>query len=44
MIQDHKGCKKNDGRAEEEQATAARAKQHEEEEKYADITPAGREK
>ena len=41
-MQDHKDCKKNI-RVEEEQAIAARTKQHENEEDT-DIRPAGREK
>ena len=42
MVQDQKGCK-NNIRAEEEQITAARAEQHEDEEDTG-IRPAGREK
>ena len=44
MQEDQKGCKKNNVRAEEEQTTAARTKQHEGEEEDAGIRPAGREK
>ena len=39
MMQDQKGCKKNNVRAEEEQTTAARAKQHGDEEKDIGIRP-----
>ena len=39
MMQDQKGCKKNNIRSEEEQITAARAKQHEDEEKDTGIRP-----
>ena len=39
--EDHKDCKKNNIRAEEEQKTAARTKQHEDEEDYTGIRPAG---
>ena len=39
MMQDQKGCKKNNIRAEEEQITAARAKQHEGEEEDAGMRP-----
>ena len=42
-MQDQKGCKKNI-RVEEEQITAARTKQHEDEEEDTGIRPAGREK
>ena len=42
-MQDQKGCK-NNIRAEEEQITAARTKQHEDEEEDTGIRPAGREK
>ena len=42
-MKDQKGCKKNNIRAEEEQTTAARTKQHEDEEDIG-IRPAGREK
>ena len=38
-MQDQKGCKKDNIRADEEQITAARTKQHEEEEKHTDIRP-----
>ena len=38
-MQDQKGCKKNNMRADEEQITAARAKQHEDEEKDTGIRP-----
>ena len=44
MQEDRKGCKKDNIRAEEEQATAARAKQHEGEEEDTGTRPAGREK
>ena len=44
MQEDQKGCKKNNVRAEEEQATAARTKQHEDEEIDTGIRPAGRKK
>ena len=43
MKEDQKGCK-NNTRAEEEQITAARTKQHEDEEKDTGIRPEGREK
>ena len=43
-MQDQKDCKKNIIRAEEEQITAARTKQHEDEEEDTGIRPAGREK
>ena len=43
MMQDQKGCK-NNIRVEEEQTTAARTKQHEDEEEDTDIRPAGMEK
>ena len=43
MQADQKACK-NNIRAEEEQTTAARAKQHEDEEVNTGIKPAGREK
>ena len=39
MQEDQKGCKKNNIRAEEEQITAARAKQHEDEEEDTGIRP-----
>ena len=39
MQEDRKGCKKDNIRAEEEQATAARAKQHEDEEEDTGIRP-----
>ena len=39
MIQEQKGCKKNNIRAKEEQITAARAKQHEDEEEDAGVRP-----
>ena len=39
MQEDQKGCKKNNVRAEEEQTTAARAKQHGDEEKDIGIRP-----
>ena len=39
MQEDQKGCKKNNIRAEEEHITAARAKQHEDEEEYTVIRP-----
>ena len=39
VMQDQKGCKKNNMRADEEQITAARAKQHEDEEKDTGIRP-----
>ena len=42
MQEDQKGCTKNNIRAEEEQVTAARAKQHEEEEEYTGIRPCRR--
>ena len=42
MQEDQKGCKKNNIRAEEEQITAARTKQHADEEEDTGITPAGR--
>ena len=44
MQEYQKGCKKNSIRAEEEQKTAARAKQHGDEEEDSGIGPAGREK
>ena len=44
MQEDQKGCKKNNTRTEEEQTTAARTKQHEDEQEDAGIRPAGREK
>ena len=44
MEGDQKGCKKNNVRAQEEQTTAARTKQHEDEEEDTGIRPAGREK
>ena len=44
MQEDQKGCKKNNIRAEEEQITVARAKQHEDEEEDTGIRPAGKEK
>ena len=43
MQEDQKGCKKNNIRAEEEQITAARTKQHEDVEGDTGIRPAGRE-
>ena len=43
MQEDQKGCK-NNVRAEEEQTTAARMKQHQGEEEHTGIRPAGREK
>ena len=39
MQEDQKGYKNNNIRAEEEQITAARAKQHEDEEEDTDIRP-----
>ena len=39
MQEDQKGCEKNNIRAEEEHITAARAKQHEDEEEYTVIRP-----
>ena len=42
-MQDQKGCKKNK-HAEEEQTTAAGAKQHEDKEEDTGIRPAGRER
>ena len=42
MQEDQKGCKKNNIRAEEEQTTAARAKQREDEKEDTGIRPAGR--
>ena len=39
MQEDQKGCKMNNIRAEEEQITAARAKQHEDEKKDTGIKP-----
>ena len=39
--EDQKGCKKNNMRAEEEQLTAARTKQHEDKEEDTGIRPAG---
>ena len=44
MQEDQKGCKKNNIRAEEEQITAARTKQHEGDEEDTGIRPEGREK
>ena len=44
MQEDQKGCKKNNIRAEGEQTTAARTKQHEDEEEDTGIRAAGREK
>ena len=44
MQGDQKGCKKNNIRAEEEQITAARTKQHEGDEEDTGIRPEGREK
>ena len=44
MQEDQKGCKMNNIRAEEEQITAARTKQHEDKEEDTGIRPAGREK
>ena len=41
-MQDQKDCKKNIIRAEEEQITAARTKQHEDEEEDTGKRPAGR--
>ena len=43
MQEDQKRCKKGTIRAEEEQITAARTKQHEEEEEDTGIRPVGRE-
>ena len=43
MQEDQKGCKKTNVRAEEEQITAARTKQHEDKEEDTGIRPAGRE-
>ena len=43
-MQDQKGCKKNNVRVEEQQTTAARTKQHEDEEEDTGIGPAGRKK
>ena len=42
-MQDQQGCKKNKIRPEEEQMTAARTKQHEDEEEDTGIRPPGRE-
>ena len=39
MQEDQKGCKKNNIRAEEEQITAARAKQHEDEKEDTCVRP-----
>ena len=44
MQEDQKGCKKNNIRAEEEQITTARTKQHEDEVEDTGTRPAGREK
>ena len=44
MKDDQKGCKKNNIRAEEEQTTAARAKQHGDEKDDAGVRPAVTEK
>ena len=44
MQEDQKGCKKTNVRAEEEQITAARTKQHEDKEEDTGIRPARREK
>ena len=44
MEEGQKGCKKNTIRVEGEQITAARTKQHEDEEEDTGIRPAGREK
>ena len=43
MQGDQKGCKKNNTHAEEEQITAARTKQHEDEKEDTGIRPTGRE-
>ena len=43
MQEDQKGCNKNNIRADEEQITAARTKQHEDEEEDTGMRPAGRE-
>ena len=43
VMQDQKGCKKNYIRAEEEQITAARTTEYEDEEEDIGIRPAGRE-
>ena len=43
-MEDQKDCKKNDIRDESEQITAARTKQHEDEEEDTGMRPAGREK
>ena len=44
MQEDQKGCKKNNVRAAEEQITATRVEQHDDEEEDTDIRPAGRDK
>ena len=44
VMQDQKGCKKNNIRAEEEQTTAARTRQREDEEEDTGIRPPGRAK
>ena len=44
LTDDQRGCKKNNIRAEEEQISAARTKQHEDEEEDTGVRPAGREK
>ena len=44
MQEDQKGCIKNNIRAEEERTTAARTKQHKDEEEDSGIRPAGMEK
>ena len=44
MLEDQKGCKKNNIRAEEEQTTAARTRQYEDEKEDTGIRPSGREK
>ena len=44
MQEDQKGCKKNNIRVEDEQITAARTRQHNDEEEDTGVRPAGREK